>query len=72
MAFSRHDRLWASRFPPPRWSLSPWSECATSDYGEVEEEDAMTGKTITRLLPDGAPGGGMKPLNYISSMAIGG
>ena len=25
----------------------------------------MTGNVITRLLPDGAPGGGMKPMGYI-------
>ena len=30
----------------------------------------MTGKVITRLLPDGEFGGGMRPLNYISADTV--
>jgi uncharacterized cupin superfamily protein len=30
----------------------------------------MTDKIITRLLPDGQPGGGMKPLSYISADTV--
>ena len=30
----------------------------------------MTDKVITRLLPDGATGGGMKPMGYISAETV--
>ena len=30
----------------------------------------MTAKVITRLLPDGAPGGGMGPMGYIGADAV--
>ena len=30
----------------------------------------MTARTLTRLLPDGAPSGGMKPMDYISADTV--